>query len=85
MGYTSIVKTTLEIPDDLYRAAKSRAAEQGIPMRQWVEAAFRRQLEGKQTHKRFRLRDGSYGKGGLREGFRWETLLDHAYEDDPER
>jgi hypothetical protein len=84
MGYTATMKTTVEIPDDLFRAAKSRAAEQGIPMRQWVEAAFRRQLEAKRPRKPFRLRDGSYGKGGLREGYEWATLLESAYEDDPE-
>ena len=73
----------MEIPDDLYRAAKSEAAEQGVPMRKWVEAAFRRQLEDKPSPKAFRLRDGSFDGGGLREGVTWDRLLEFAYEDDP--
>jgi len=34
------MKTTLEIPDDLFRRAKSSAAEQGIPLRELVSEAI---------------------------------------------
>lgn len=37
--------TTIEIPDDLFRAAESRAAEQGMHLQQLVEAALRGHLE----------------------------------------
>jgi hypothetical protein len=33
------MKTTLEIPDTIFRRAKSKAAEQGIPLRQFVTEA----------------------------------------------
>src|ERR1700758_524316 len=33
------MKTTLEIPDAIFRRAKSKAAEQGIPLRQFVTEA----------------------------------------------
>lgn len=33
------MKTTLEIPDPIFRRAKSKAAEQGIPLRQFVTEA----------------------------------------------
>lgn len=33
------MKTTLEIPDPVFRRAKSKAAEQGIPLRQFVTEA----------------------------------------------
>jgi hypothetical protein len=33
------VKATLEIPDPIFRRAKARAAEQGIPLRQFVTDA----------------------------------------------
>ena len=33
------MKTTLEIPDTIFRRAKSNAAEQGIPLRQFVTEA----------------------------------------------
>lgn len=33
------MKTTLEIPDAIFRRAKAKAAEQGIPLRQFVTEA----------------------------------------------
>jgi hypothetical protein len=38
------VKTTLEIPDYLFRRAKSAAAERGIPLRQLVTEAVQEKL-----------------------------------------
>jgi hypothetical protein len=38
------VKTTLEIPDLLFRRAKSVAAERGIPLRQFVTEAVQAKL-----------------------------------------
>jgi hypothetical protein len=38
------VKTTLEIPDFLFRRAKSVAAERGIPLRQFVTEALQEKL-----------------------------------------
>jgi hypothetical protein len=38
------MKTTLEIPDALFRKAKSAAAEQGIPLRQLVSVALAEKL-----------------------------------------
>jgi len=42
------MKTTLEIPDTIFRRAKSKAAEQGIPLRQFVTEAVEDRL--KATH-----------------------------------
>jgi len=39
------MKTTLEIPDDVFRRAKSAAAERGIPLRELVTEAVRDKLE----------------------------------------
>jgi hypothetical protein len=39
------VKTTLEIPDRVFRRAKARAAEQGIPLRQFVTQAVEEKLK----------------------------------------
>ena len=39
------MKTTLEIPDTVFRRAKSKAAEQGIPLRQFVTEAVEDKLE----------------------------------------
>jgi hypothetical protein len=41
------MKTTLEIPDPIFRRAKATAAEHGIPLRQFVSEAVAEKLEGK--------------------------------------
>ena len=38
------MKTTLEIPDTIFRRAKSAAAERGIPLREFVTEAVREKL-----------------------------------------
>lgn len=38
------MKTTLEIPDPVFRKAKARAAEQGIPLRQFVTEAVQEKI-----------------------------------------
>jgi hypothetical protein len=38
------MKTTLEIPDRLFRRTKSAAAEDGIPLREFVTEAVREKL-----------------------------------------
>lgn len=38
------MKTTLEIPDPIFRRAKAKAAEQGIPLRQFVSDAVAEHL-----------------------------------------
>ena len=73
-----VMTTTIEIPDDLFRAAESRAAEQGVPLHQVVEEALRDQLEKDSPGKPFRLEDGSFDGGGLQEGVTWDRLLDYA-------
>ena len=40
------MKTTLEIPDPIFRRAKSAAAERGIPLREFVTEAVREKLSG---------------------------------------
>lgn len=40
-----VVKTTIDIPDDLFRLAKARASLSGISLRQFVTDTLRAQLE----------------------------------------
>ena len=42
-----VVKTTIEIPDALFRRAKSAAAEQGIPLRELVSDALAEKLRSR--------------------------------------
>lgn len=44
------MKTTLEIPDALFRRAKSVAAEQGIPLRELVSEALSEKLHAKDSN-----------------------------------
>jgi hypothetical protein len=44
-GNIDFVKTTLEIPDTIFRRAKSKAAERGIPLRQFVTEAVEDKLK----------------------------------------
>ncbi len=39
------MKTTLEIPDAIFRRAQSKAAERGIPLRQFVTEAVEEKLK----------------------------------------
>ena len=39
------MKTTLEIPNAVFRRAKSKAAEQGVPLRQFVTEAVEDKLK----------------------------------------
>ncbi len=39
------MKTTLEIPDTVFRRAKAKAAERGIPLRQFVTEAVEDKLQ----------------------------------------
>lgn len=43
------MKTTLEIPDTVFRRAKSKAAERGIPLRQFVTEAVEDKLKAAPT------------------------------------
>src|ERR1039457_6605985 len=44
MGQWRLMKTTLEIPDDLFRRAKWAAAEQGFPLRELVSEALAKEF-----------------------------------------
>ena len=43
------MKTTLEIPDGIFRQAKARAAEQGVPLRQFITDAVADKLRQKRA------------------------------------
>ena len=46
------MKTTLELPDALFRRAKSAAAQRGIPLRQLVSEALAEKLASRGTETR---------------------------------
>ena len=79
------MKTTLEIPDPILRKAKVKAAERGIPLRQFVTEAVQEKIAAA------RSADKPWIKtiGGLRhlhdENVRIQKLIDDEFEKiDPE-
>jgi hypothetical protein len=38
------MRTSIDLPDDLFREAKARAARRGVPLRELVTSALRREL-----------------------------------------
>ncbi len=78
----SHMKTTVEISDALLREAKRVAARDETTVRALIEEGLRQSLNARNDKRRFRLRDVSYGKGGLRpevEDGSWERLSDMIY------
>jgi hypothetical protein len=55
------VKTTIDIPDELFRLAKARASLSGISLRQFVTDTLRAQLE--REEKQARATDPPWMKG----------------------
>lgn len=83
------MKTTIDIPDDLFRLAKARASLNGISLRQFVTDTLRAQLEDEE--KRAQLTDPPWmkGFGGLAdlaaETARIRNLIEEEFESiDPE-
>jgi predicted transcriptional regulator len=77
------MKTTVEVSDALLRAAKKVAAEEDTTVRALIEEGLRKALEQREAAARFRLRDASFGAGGLRPDIRegsWERIRDLIYE-----
>ena len=77
------MRTTVEIANSLLREAKRVAAKERTTVRALLEEGLRRVLKEHRRKPRFRLRDASYGKGGLRpdvEEGSWERRRDLTYQ-----
>lgn len=77
------MKTTLEFPDPVFRKAKARAAERGIPLRQFVTEAVEDKLRIESEKPWMKT------IGGLRhlhkENVRIQRIIDEEFEKiDPE-
>jgi len=76
------MKTTIELPDALFAAAKEQAVRDGTTLRALVETGLRQVLDQRARAGSFQLRDGSYGDGGLAPEFadvEWSAIRDAAY------
>lgn len=75
------MKTTLEVPDALFRRAKSVAAERGIPFRQLVSEALAEKLTARRATEKPWMR--SFGK--LRSLRKESAHIDLAVNDEFEK
>ena len=75
------MKTTLEIPDAVFRRAKSKAADRGIPLRQFVTEAVEEKLRvsSGEIHKPWMKHIGKL-KDLRKETRRIETLIEDNFE-----
>lgn len=78
------MKTTIDISDPLLREARKLADRESTTLRALVEQGLRQVVaEKKKKRKKFKLRDASFGGGGLRpelKDAKWEQILDLSYE-----
>lgn len=78
------MKTTLEIPDFLFRKAKSKAAERGQTLRQLVTEALQEKLAGNAAKTPPGEPEWMQGFGGLRrlrgETRRVQSAIDEQFE-----
>jgi hypothetical protein len=74
------MKTTMEIPDVLFREAKRYAAGRGLSLKQVMESALRRTLEtAGGPAPPFRLRKHAFGGRGLAVEGGWEPIRERIY------
>jgi hypothetical protein len=78
------MRTSVDLPDSLLRRARKLARERGTTLRQILIEGLTATLERKAPVQKYRLKDRSYGDGGLVNGLSWsdtERLDELAYGD----
>ncbi len=78
-----IMKTTVEITDDLLAQAKALAAKNRTTLRNVIEEGLRQVLKNECTSKDFELRDARVDGNGLQPEFQdgsWEKIRAAIYE-----
>lgn len=77
-----IVKTTVDIQDELLARAKRHARQTGRPLRAVVEEGLRQVLSNAASHQPYRLPDESVGEWGGQdplEAYSWQDLRGVIY------
>ncbi len=74
------MKTTVEIDDALLVRARKLATERSTTLRHLIEEGLRHVVDAK-PQKPFKLRDGSFGRGGMVRDFGWNKMLDEIYKE----
>jgi hypothetical protein len=77
------MKTTIQIPDSLYKEMRKLAQREQRTIKDIVEESLRRTLSEHQRSGRFRLRQASFRGNGLQPhlaGASWDDILHLSYE-----
>ena len=72
------MKTTIDIDDSLLDRAKRLATERSTTLRHLIEEGLRQVVEAR-PRRPFKLRDASFGQGGMVRDFDWDQMLDEIY------
>ena len=78
------MKTTIDIADPLFEAARKAARQRGTTLRALVEMGLRQVLEQPAENRPFKLRKASFAGRGLQDGAKgsnWDELRDLSYGD----
>ncbi len=79
----SHMKTTIQIPDSLYKEMRKLAQREQRTIKAIVEESLRRTLSERQRGRRFRLRKATFKGNGLQPhlaGASWDQILHVSYE-----
>jgi len=80
------MKTTIDLSDELFSAAKAHAARHGITLRAVIEQSLARTLRESKLNRGFKLKDASVRGKGLAPAARalpWSAVLAAANEREP--
>ena len=73
------MKTTVELPDELLREAKSYAAKRGVPLREVFETGLRQVLHPAKRPSRFQLKTITVKGEGLQIEGGWQAIRSAIY------
>jgi len=77
------MRTTIELPDELFRQAKITAAKEGVTLRSIIESGLRTELARRKASS-YQLPDLSVGGNGMTTGIDeadWPAIRDIIYND----
>ena len=79
----SHMKTTVQIPDSLFKEARNVARQKHTTMKALIETGLRRVISEHRQRERFKLRKATFKGKGLQPhlaGVSWDQLRDISYE-----
>lgn len=79
----TLMKTTIELPDPLFKQARQFAQAHRMTMKALIEQGLRKAMAEAKEETPFKLRDGSVGGNGLSpefQGASWDKIREVIYD-----